>query len=65
MVQFNQDQRNLAAEKLFDMANVAAGALLFGQFLADKFSLLLAAVGLAVWLGCVGCALKLLEDTEP
>jgi hypothetical protein len=41
----------LAADKLFDAGNVAAGGMVFGQFLADRpFSIALAVTGLAIWL---------------
>ena len=37
------------ADKLFDAGNVAAGGLLFGQFLSERpFSLVLAFSGLAI-----------------
>ena len=51
MLLFNRAQRTLLSEKLADIANVAAGALIFGQFLSDySFSLSLAAFGVATWL---------------
>jgi hypothetical protein len=51
MLLLNRAQRTLLAEKLADIANVAAGALIFGQFLSDYgFSLSLAAFGVAIWL---------------
>ena len=50
MVKFNQRQRALIAEKVCDTANLAVGALLFGQFLGDTFYAPLAIIGLVVWL---------------
>ena len=40
----------MLAEKLPDTANLALGALVFGQFLASGFSWIAAVVGLALWL---------------
>ncbi len=47
MVKFDTEQRKLLADKLCDCGNLAAGALLFGQFLADRLSIVLVGVGLA------------------
>ena len=50
VLDWNSRQRALVADKLFDAGNVAAGAMLFGQFVADRpFSFALAVVGIAVW----------------
>jgi cation transporter-like permease len=49
MLRLRPSQRSLLAEKTWDLANLAAGALVFGQFLADRFSVLLAVAGLLVW----------------
>jgi hypothetical protein len=50
MLRLNSRQRTLIAEKLFDIANVAAGAMIFGQFLAERgFSTALATAGVVVW----------------
>jgi len=49
------------AEKLCDAGNLAAGALIFGQFLAERFSFGIAVGGLALWLLFVGCALRLVR----
>jgi hypothetical protein len=51
VLDLNSRQRALAADKLFDAGNVAAGGMIFGQFLADRpFSVLLAVTGLAIWI---------------
>ena len=54
MLRLNDAQRNILADKVFDAANVAAGALIFRQFLNDQpFSVLIALVGSepgSVWL---------------
>jgi len=50
MLDLNSKQRALIADKLFDIANVAAGAMIFGQFVAGmRFSPLLAIGGMLVW----------------
>ena len=57
MVELTNGQRALLADKLPDVANIAAGALVFGQFLSDRtFSLPLAAAGVALWAFLFGCA---------
>jgi hypothetical protein len=59
MLQLNSSQRTLLAEKLCDAGNLAAGALVFGQFLADRFSVLLACAGFTLWTGLMAWALAL------
>lgn len=60
MLELNSEQRSLAAEKLADTANIAAGALIFGQAIGDgKYSLILGAVGLVTWVGFFGYAVLL------
>jgi hypothetical protein len=61
MLRLNQRQRELLAEKVGDMGNLIAGALLIGQFLADSFSVVLAVAGFVLWVGLFGCALTLLD----
>ncbi len=57
MLRLNQRQRELLADKLCDAANLAAGALVFGQFLAPGFSAILAAAGLIAWVALIGWGL--------
>jgi hypothetical protein len=64
MLRLNQDQRRLLAEKLCDAGNLAAGALVFGQFLADRFSVLLATGGLVIWMVFIVCATFLLKGSR-
>jgi hypothetical protein len=53
-------QRVLLADKVPDTANLAAGALPFGQFLSDRpFSIILAITGLAVWIAFFALAVKI------
>lgn len=43
---YSEDQPGRIGEKLLDLGNIAAGALLFGQFVSDKpFSLSVAGSG--------------------
>jgi hypothetical protein len=50
MLRLNSGQRDLAAEKVADAANVALGAMVFGQVLSGApFSITLASVGVAIW----------------
>jgi hypothetical protein len=51
MLRFSNDQRLFVAEGLRELANLAAAALLFGQFVADRpFSPLAALGGMLVWI---------------
>lgn len=53
-------QRGTLIDKLPDTANLALGAMLFGQFLGDRpFSWFLAGGGMAAWVIIVGLALLL------
>jgi len=60
MLDLKQAQRNMLADKLPDAANLAAGALFFGQFLGDQpFSLILAVFGITAWTVLIAWALVL------
>jgi hypothetical protein len=60
MLLFDDGQRALLADKLPDAANLAAGALFFGQFLSDRpFSLGMAIAGIASWAALVSWGLVL------
>ena len=65
MLRLNGTQRSLLAETLKDGANVAAGALIFGQALSDRgFSATLAAAGVATWVLLAAFAVALLRKEE-
>lgn len=50
MILLTQGQRELLADKLPDAANLAVGALFFGQFLSSQpFSVALALAGIGAW----------------
>lgn len=58
MLQFSPEQRTLLAETVRDVAIIAAGAMIFGQFLSDgPFSPTLGIVGLLVWGSLVAFAI--------
>lgn len=60
MLDLNPAQREMLVDKLPDAANLAAGALFFGQFLGDQpFSLVLAISGIAAWAVLIAWALVL------
>ena len=50
-IRFNEDHRRLYADKLVDLANVAIGALVFGQILSERgFSLRVTLMGLMLFM---------------
>ena len=55
----------MLVDKLPDAANVAAGALFFGQFLADRaFSLFLALAGVGSWVVLMAWVLMLAAEDD-
>ncbi len=63
MLRLTGQQRTMLAEKVLDGANLAAGAMIFGQFVADRhFSFRVAILGLAIWLFFVFCAIRLSKE---
>lgn len=57
MLVLEPPQRAMFADKLPDAANLALGALVFGQFLGEgAFSSLVALLGLRLWVFLIGCA---------
>ena len=66
MIELDAKQRTLIADKLFDVANVAAGGMVFGQFLSERpFSNLLATTGLAIWVALFVFSVALQGRTRP
>lgn len=60
MLRLSSRQRLLLAEKALDTANLAIGALVFGQFVANQvFSYKVAFFGFMAWLVLLGCSLFL------
>lgn len=65
MLVLKNRQRALLADKVPDTANLAAGALLFGQFLSERpFSTVLAVSGLVVWMLFFALAVKIAGEQE-
>ena len=60
MIGWTSEQRRMLMDKLPDAANLALGALVFGQFLGDRpFSFGVAIGGLLGWIGLLGVAFAL------
>jgi hypothetical protein len=60
MLRLNKTQRGILIDKVPALANVAAGAMLFGQFLSQRsFSLFVAVGGIVLWFFLTGCAMAL------
>ena len=65
MLRFSEKLREALADKAFDTANIAAGALIFGQALGDEpFSTWLAFLGLGVWFGFMAVGVVLLRGQQ-
>jgi hypothetical protein len=63
MIRLKPARRRILIAHVPELANVAAGSLLFGQFLTDRpYSLALAAVGVAVWFALVGFTFLVADD---
>lgn len=62
MLELNPNQRAVLADKLPDMANIAAGVFIFGQFVGDDvLSTGRLLTGVAIWAFLVGCSLILMR----
>lgn len=60
MLRFKQSQLTVLVETIRDAANVAAGALVFGQALSERsYSSTLAIVGICTWVGLLAFAFAL------
>ena len=60
MLRLKREQRALFSEKLLDLANFAAAALVFGQFVGEQpLSWLVIVAGVAIWSVPVSIALWL------
>lgn len=60
----NAKQRAVLADKVFDTANVAIGALVFGQAIASRWSPFLMLSGIALWLLFYWFGLQLLRENH-
>jgi len=65
MLLLNRAQRAMLVDLVPDIANVAAGALLFGQVLGERpFSPAIALFGVAIWLVLIGWSVALAAGDE-
>ena len=53
MLRLKPKQREMLVDKLPDLGNLAAGALVFGQALTADISLITAVSGLVLWAACM------------
>ena len=66
MLRLGQTQRMLLAETLRDIANLAAAAMVFGQFVASQtFSSQIALSGIGAWITLVLLAIPLVGERNP
>jgi hypothetical protein len=58
MLRSNKTQLGILIDKVPSLANLAAGAMIFGQFLNESpFSWFIAGLGVAAWVFLIGCAI--------
>jgi len=63
VLRLSRGPRGLLADKLCDGGNVAAGALVFGQFLGtNPFSAVAAALGVCMWAALIAWAMLLSRE---
>jgi hypothetical protein len=63
MVVLQREQRILLAETIRELANIAAGAMVFGQFFGNQmFSSSVAGRGMAIWIGFVAWSVVLVKE---
>ena len=60
MLRLRREQRTAFSEKMFDLANLAAAALVFGQFASQQpLSWLVIVAGAMIWMALTSIALSL------
>jgi hypothetical protein len=65
MVGLKKSQRDVLIDKVPDAANLAAGALVFGQSLGEqRFSLVLALIGVSVWVILMACTIAIAKEGD-
>jgi len=65
MVILSPQQRRILAETVRDIANIAAGAMVFGQFVAGgTFLPRVAAAGAVVWIVLVVCSIVVAKGSQ-
>jgi predicted MFS family arabinose efflux permease len=62
MARYSEDQRGRIGEKLLDLGNIAAGAMLFGQVVSNRqFDMITAFLGLVVLIACYLVGLRIMR----
>ncbi|MEQ1759442.1 MAG: hypothetical protein ABL986_14065 [Vicinamibacterales bacterium] len=62
MLDLQPEQRSFLAEALRDIANVAAGAMAFGQVLSERpFSIVVATSGVVLWIALIAYSARLIR----
>jgi hypothetical protein len=65
MLRLNKAQRGILIDKVPALANLAAGAMIFGQFLSQgAFSWLVAVSGVALWFFLTACAIAIAKGQK-
>jgi len=65
MLRLSAGQRRMLVDKVPDAANLALGALFFGQFLGGQsFSISLAMLGIGMWMALMAWALILASEEK-
>ena len=65
MLRFTQARRTVLVQAFPALAHVAAGGLVFGQFVRERpFSARLALVGFVLWIALVGLALVVAKGDD-
>ena len=65
MLRLKRGQRRVLIERLPELANFVVGSLFFGQLVSDRpFSIAVAAVSLAIWVGLIGLTFILVAKEE-
>lgn len=65
MARYSEDQRGRIGEKLLDLGNIAAGAMLFGQVISDRqFDIITASLGFIVLIACYLVGLRIMRGGE-
>jgi hypothetical protein len=60
MLESSPEQRHVLVDKVPDVANIAVGALVFGQVLGEqRFSFVVAVLGASTWAGLLAWSLFL------
>jgi|GEM_PF-2358380 hypothetical protein len=61
-MKFSKDQLKAYSDSLFELANIAMGALVFGSYFSDRLSLWLIPFGLIIYFSLVSLAFRLRKE---